>query len=120
MRIKGFTFIELMVVIALVAILAVILFPKYFNLSSSAQSNTTNIIASKLNSAARMNYYARTLNSKAGTKITNCRNIGNLLEGGLKPGYSIKSTNIPNNEIVACTLNGPNNSSAIFYARGIR
>jgi prepilin-type N-terminal cleavage/methylation domain-containing protein len=116
----GFTLIELIICIALGMALAIAAYLKFFNLTSDAQTKVTANLASQLNSAARMNYYARTVNPAAGLRITNCRNVANTLQAPLPPGYSITSLRIPTDAIVNCTLKGPSNSSANFYARGVR
>lgn len=118
--VKGFTYIELIIVIAIIAVLSTVLIPKFIGLNLEAQQGITDNLAARLNSGARMNYYSRTLNSTSGIRINNCRNVANTLQESLPSGYTIPSKNIGRDRIVACTLKGPQNTQAFFNARGIR
>lgn len=119
-HLKGFTLIELIIIIAIIAILSAVVLPKYLNLTSRAQSNTIKMMAGTLSSANAENYAARILSSTNGVPITNCRNAANLLAGGLSSGYSITSKKVAVNATVNCTLRGPSSTTATFYATGIR
>jgi prepilin-type N-terminal cleavage/methylation domain-containing protein len=116
---QGFTIIELIIVISIITILSVIILPKIFYLSSDAQQNVTNNIAANLNTAARVNFYARMINHTHGIPIKNCKNTITALQVALPSGYSVISKNIPIDAIVSCTLKGPNKTKATFNARGI-
>ena len=117
---KGFTLIELVIVIAIIGILAVIALPKFINLNSNAQSSAINAIAGALSQANANNYAARKLNTSFGVAITNCQNMANALQAGALPaGYTIASLAVAVDATVSCTLNGPNSSSATFNATGV-
>ena len=115
----GFTLIELVIVIAIIAILAAVAVPKFINLSSTAQAAATNAVAGALASASANNYAARSLNTSLGSPVANCSDTANLLQGGLPSGYTITATNITAGSTVNCTLNGPNSSTATFSATGV-
>jgi MSHA pilin protein MshA len=66
---KGFTLIELVVVIVLLGILGVTALGKFQDLSADAQEAANSGVASELSSAASINYAARVLDPLAPTTI---------------------------------------------------
>ena len=116
---NGFTIIELVIVIALIAILSAVAIPKFINLSSSAQTAAIGSIAGTLTSASANNYAARKLSSTLGAPVTNCTDVAATLQGGLPTGYTIMSGGVSADATVTCTLNGPNSSTTTFTAMGI-
>jgi MSHA pilin protein MshA len=116
---RGFTLIELVVVIAVLGILAAVAVPKLFNITSDAQTAATLGVAGALSAANAENYAVRVEKSTNGQAVANCTAVGSLLEGGLPSGYTITAAAVAVNVSVTCTLIGPSSTSTTFNATGI-
>ena len=93
---KGFTLIELVVVIVLLGILGVTALGKYQDLAGDAQNAANEGVASELTSAAAINYAASILGTPdlaIGTGAFDCGTVGPLFASGSIPSdYSITGT----------------------------
>lgn len=116
---RGFTLIELVIVIAIIGILSAVAIPKFIDLGSNAQSAATTAVAGALSAANATNYAARKVSSSLGVAIANCTDVSSALQGGLPSGYTITSATVAADATVTCTLTGPSSSSATFTATGI-
>ncbi len=101
---KGFTLIELVMVIVVLGILAVVAIPTFNDLSAEANAGALAGVAGGMSSAMATNYAARSLDVANGAPIDNCSDIGTVMAGGVPAGYSVTAAAIADNASVACVL----------------
>jgi MSHA pilin protein MshA len=121
-RYRGFTLIELVMVVVILAVLAVTALPKFIDIKSDAQAAATEGVASALSSAAAVNYAARKANSSKGSAVATCADGAALLQGGALPtGYTFAAgtTAVAADATVGCVINGPSSTTATAQIIGI-
>lgn len=120
---RGFTLIELVMVIVILGVLAAVAIPKFVDLKGDAVTAATQGVAGALSSAAAINYAARSISTSKGAAVTDCSNMNstNIMQGGLPSGYTITAGAVGTGLSVACTLTnaGPPSTTATFTAIGI-
>ena len=92
---RGFTLLELVVVIAVTGVLLVVAMPKILGTSTDARVAAVNKVAEQLGVAVAQNFVIRSVDNGKGVTIGNCTDSPTALQAGSMPnGYTISSLTV--------------------------
>ena len=104
---RGFTLIELVMVIVILGVLAAVAIPKFVDLKGDAQTAAVEGVAGGITSASSVNYAARSVTTGNGTATasTTCQLAATaILQGGLPSGYTVTGNTLGAGTNNSCTV----------------
>ena len=119
---RGYTLIDLIVVMVILSIMSTVAIAKYLDLNADAKHASVQSVAGTLTSASVANYLVRLKGTASNTSaIANCADVAGLLAPGSLSNFVIEAQPVAPGNTASCTLNHTSGAanSATFTAYGI-
>jgi prepilin-type N-terminal cleavage/methylation domain-containing protein len=117
---RGFTLIELVLIIVILGVLAIIAIPKFVDISAEANAAALKGVTGGMSSAMATNYAVRKANAAKGSAVANCTDVSGILAGGTPTGYTVTAAAIAADVTQNCTLTQTaTTNTATFIGIGI-
>ena len=114
---KGFSLLEMVVVMVIATILGVIMVTLYSDRSEQSYQQTLDSVAGALGTAAAHNYRLARAGDPDAVNIDNCNDVPDLLPDSspLPNGYTVSARSISAGSEVSCTITAPNGSTTATF-----